>query len=119
MNRAIGKYKCPCCGFYTFDEKLNGNYDICPVCFWEDDPIQLEDNEYEGGANRVSLIQARHNFLLFGACEEEMKKHVRKPKEDELRGIDQQCAFFSNYRTTNLMERILWNMICLGIMYSK
>lgn len=46
MNRAIGKYKCPCCGFYTFDEKLNGNYDICPVCFWEDDPIQLEDNEY-------------------------------------------------------------------------
>ena len=69
MNRAIGKYKCPCCGFYTFDEKLNGNYDICPVCFWEDDPIQLEDNEYEGGANRVSLIQARHNFLLFGACD--------------------------------------------------
>ena len=56
MNRAIGKYKCPCCGFYTFDEKLNGNYDICPVCFWEDDPIQLEDNEYKGGANRVSLI---------------------------------------------------------------
>ena len=86
--RTIGKYKCPCCGFYTFDEKLNGNYDICPVCFWEDDPIQLEDNEYEGGANRVSLIQARHNFLLFGACEEEMKMHVRKPKEDELRGID-------------------------------
>ena len=50
--------------------------------------IQLEDNEYEGGANRVSLVQARHNFLSFGACEEEMKKHVRKPKEDELHGID-------------------------------
>lgn len=49
--------------------------------FWEDDPIQLEDNEYKGGANRVSLIQARHNFLLFGACEEEMKKHVRNLKK--------------------------------------
>ena len=59
MNKIIEKYKCPCCGFYTFDEKPNGNYDICPVCFWEDDPIQLEDNEYEGGANRVSLVQAR------------------------------------------------------------
>ena len=58
------------------------------MCFWEDDPIQLEDNEYEGGANRVSLVQARHNFLSFGACEEKMKKHVRKPKEDELNGID-------------------------------
>lgn len=56
MNKIIEKYKCPCCGFYTFDEKPNGNYDICPVCFWEDDPIQLEDNEYEGGANRVSLV---------------------------------------------------------------
>ena len=88
MNKIIEKYKCPCCGFYTFDEKPNGNYDICPVCFWEDDPIQLEDNEYEGGANRVSLVQARHIFLSFGACEEEMKKHVRKPKEDELHGID-------------------------------
>ena len=42
---------------------------------------------------KVELIELvsyrqRHNFLLFGACEEEMKKHVRKPKEDELRGID-------------------------------
>ena len=71
-----------------FNDKPNGNYDICPVCFWEDDPIQLEDVEYEGGANRVSLVQARHNFLLFGACEEEMKKHVRQPKEDEINGID-------------------------------
>ena len=59
-----------------------------PVCFWEDDPIQLEDNEYEGGANRVSLVQARHNFCRLVTCEEEMKKHVRKPKEDELHGID-------------------------------
>lgn len=58
------------------------------MCFWEDDPIQSEDNEYECGANRVSLVQARHNFLLFGACEEKMKKYVRKPKEDELHGID-------------------------------
>ena len=39
MNKKIEKYKCPCCGLYTFDEKTNGNYDTCPVCFWEDDPI--------------------------------------------------------------------------------
>ena len=31
------KYECPCCGFYTFDEKPNGSYDICPVCFWEEE----------------------------------------------------------------------------------
>ncbi|MVX63384.1 hypothetical protein GKZ28_06705 [Clostridium chromiireducens] len=35
------KYKCPCCGCFTFDEEPDGNYDISPVCFWKDDPIQL------------------------------------------------------------------------------
>ncbi|AKN31284.1 hydrolase [Clostridium carboxidivorans P7] len=82
------KYKCPCCGYYTFAEKPNGNYDICEVCFWEDDPIQLKDSTYEGGANHVSLIQAQKNFLKFGACEQEMVVHVRKPKPEELIGID-------------------------------
>ena len=77
------KYKCPCCGFYTVDEKPRGNYDICPVCFWEDDPLQLEDETYEGGANRVSLRLARENFAEFGACEREMIKFVRPPLENE------------------------------------
>lgn len=29
------KYKCSCCGFYTFNERPDGSYDICPVCFDE------------------------------------------------------------------------------------
>lgn len=82
------KYKCPCCGYYTFTHKPDGSYDICKVCFWEDDPIQLENPTYEGGANKVSLIQAQKNFKEFGACEREMIPHVRKPSSDELVGID-------------------------------
>ena len=82
------KYKCPCCGFYTFDERPNGNYDICKVCFWEDDPIQSVDERYEGGANRVSLEKKKKNYIKFGACNKEMLQYVRKPKEDELNGID-------------------------------
>ncbi len=77
------KYKCPCCGNYTFKNEPDGSYDICPVCFWEDDIVQLEDQNYEGGANRVSLLQARNNYLEFGACELEMIKDVRLPLEDE------------------------------------
>lgn len=73
------KYKCPCCGCYTFLEEPRGNYDICPVCYWEDDPIQAEDPDYEGGANTVSLNKARENYKKFGACEEKMVKYVRKP----------------------------------------
>ncbi len=77
------KYQCPCCGFYTFEEPPDGNYDICPVCYWEDDPVQLADEAYSGGANHVSLAQARRNFLAFGACERECIPYVRAPLEDE------------------------------------
>jgi len=82
------KYKCPCCGYYTFDNRPDGSYDICKVCFWEDDPIQLEDPTYEGGANKVSLIQAKKNYKEFGACERVTIPYVRKPYPDELSGID-------------------------------
>jgi hypothetical protein len=79
-------YKCPCCGYYTLPERANGTYDICPVCFWEDDGVQLKDHEYVGGANRVSLNQAKENYLNFGVCELEMKIHVRPPNEKEKQG---------------------------------
>jgi hypothetical protein len=81
-------YKCPCCGYYTLAEKANGTYVICPVCFWEDDPVQLNDPDYSGGANEESLNQSRINFTEFGACEKRVKPHVRPPNEDELHGLD-------------------------------
>lgn len=84
----IEKYACPCCGYKTFDHEPNGSYSICPVCFWEDDPIQLEDPDYEGGANSVSLRQAQQNFLEFGACERAMLRNVRQPSTDEQRDED-------------------------------
>lgn len=77
------KFTCPCCGYKTLSEKASGTYEICEVCYWEDDDIQLEDPTYEGGANIVSLIQAQKNFLEFGACEREMMQFVRQPFEDE------------------------------------
>lgn len=84
MEVFIMKYKCPCCGFNTFSEEPIGNYDICPVCFWEDDPIQADDHNYSGGANRVSLNQGRKNFIKFGACEKGMTQYVRPPQDDEI-----------------------------------
>lgn len=85
LHHKIEKFACPCCGYKTFNEKPNGSYDICGVCFWEDDPIQLDDPNYEGGANRVSLKQGQQNFIEFGACESDMIKNVRKPTKDEQR----------------------------------
>lgn len=58
-NMVTQKYPCPCCGFKTFIKIPNGTYEICPVCLWEDDPIQLGEIDYEGGANQVSLMQGQ------------------------------------------------------------
>lgn len=75
---------CPCCGHRTLDDLCPGSYEICPVCFWEDDLIQFEDPEFHGGANRVSLTQARENYAQFGASEREALSHVRPPSPSEM-----------------------------------
>lgn len=33
-------FTCPCCGYITLESEHE--YDICPICFWEDDWIQFE-----------------------------------------------------------------------------
>jgi hypothetical protein len=60
-----------------------GSYQICPVCFWEDDAVQLRWPDYPGGANRTSLIEAQANYQAFGACEERSVEHVRPAADDE------------------------------------
>lgn len=63
-----------------------GTYDVCPVCYWEDDPIQFADPDYAGGANEGSLNEDRANFRAFGACEEEFVQYVRPPTAAEIAG---------------------------------
>jgi len=74
---------CPCCGYLTLADSRPGSFEICPVCFWEDDLVQFNDPKYEGGANRVSLLQAQENFASFRASEGSALKHVRDPRPDE------------------------------------
>jgi hypothetical protein len=81
-NSLTKKFSCPCCGYLTLEE--GHRFEICPVCFWEDDPIQSEDRRYKGGANEMSLEEARKNFQLYGAVDKEFLKNVRKPKTEEI-----------------------------------
>jgi Cysteine-rich CPCC len=78
-----GPYPCPCCGFVTLDER--GGYDICPVCFWEDDGQEDHDADIvRGGPNgRLSLTEARANFRAMGACDERCAQFVRDPLASE------------------------------------
>lgn len=78
------KYKCVCCGYYTMESEPPGTFEICPVCFWEDDNVQFDDPEYEGGANGISLNKARENYKKTGAISEKYLKNVRQPYKDEI-----------------------------------
>lgn len=59
------KHACKCCRKMTIE--LRDSFEVCPVCFWEDDPLQSEDEDYSGGANEISLKEARANYSKFGA----------------------------------------------------
>lgn len=78
-------FPCPCCGYLSFDQPP-GSYEICGICFWEDDELQLEyATTLAGGANRPTLLDAQRNFLKFGACEPEMVGNVRSPGPSDIR----------------------------------
>jgi hypothetical protein len=77
------RFACPCCGFLTLDEAPPGTFEICPVCYWEDDNVQHEDPNYRGGANGVNLNEARANFRTFGAVTTDAVTRVRPPRPDE------------------------------------
>ena len=77
------KYTCPCCGHKTLSNNNTLFHEICPVCFWENDPLQNKNPEYSGGANRVCLSKAKENYKKYGAVEEQFIKFVRKPNKGE------------------------------------
>lgn len=62
MKKSIPEYPCPACGFLTFEEP-SGSYDICPLCGWEDDPVQLAFPRLRIGANGYSLLEAQQDAL--------------------------------------------------------
>ena len=53
---------CPCCFYRTLE--VRGQYNVCPVCFWEDDGSDLL--EQYSPVNRMTLQEARINFSESG-----------------------------------------------------
>lgn len=76
-------FPCPCCHCLTRSEDLSGTFEICPVCGWEDDNVQFEKPDSPGGANTMSLNEARANYKEFGAKERGKLGSVRPPLDDE------------------------------------
>ena len=54
--------KCPVCGKFEFEEY--GDFDICPVCNRENDNLKYDEHNYSGGANDLSVNEARIEYFL-------------------------------------------------------
>ena len=82
-DRKDGPHRCPCCHCLTLAER--GGFEICPVCFWQDDGQDDPDADVvRGGPNNVlSLTVARANYERIGACDERMLAHVRPATSEE------------------------------------
>jgi hypothetical protein len=59
------RYCCPCCFMPTIGERAC--YEICAICFWEDDGQDSDDAQIiRGGPNgNYSLSEARENFARY------------------------------------------------------
>ena len=92
MVNVSAQFPCPCCGRLVFSGRP-GSYDICPICYWEDDNAQLRWPDWAGGANKPSLIDGQRNYRDMGAIEFRFAGKVRaatpdEPVEDGWRPID-------------------------------
>ncbi|MBK1897372.1 CPCC family cysteine-rich protein [Chryseobacterium paridis] len=65
-------FTCSCCSYKTILEK--GNYQICKVCFWEDDGGN--DGSKYSHVNHMTLNEAKDNFKNKGAILERFLKFV-------------------------------------------
>ncbi|WP_223650033.1 CPCC family cysteine-rich protein [Hymenobacter psoromatis] len=83
QNKA-GWFQCPCCKHFTLPEGKGNTFEICPVCFWEDDGIQSSDPTYSGGANECSLNEAQSSFCRISASEAVFIQSIHAPFPDEL-----------------------------------
>jgi hypothetical protein len=70
----VGEFQCPACDHFSLATR--GQYDICPVCFWEDDGLDLSQLDTPSGPNHPTLREARANFLRLGACGPDAQQYV-------------------------------------------
>lgn len=109
MNKDERGYPCPCCGYLTLSENTHFTFEICPICNWEDDYVQFNDPDWEGGANDYSLNQSRQNYKKFGAASLRHLKKVRAPLPEEIptKTIFQGLAMCKN-SITNVFQKIVF-----------
>ncbi len=73
MNDAL--MQCDCCDYFTIP--TGSEYDICRICFWEQDCFGISKPDQRSGANHgLTLRQGRWNFQKYQACAERFTEDV-------------------------------------------
>jgi hypothetical protein len=83
-NHRQQSYRCPCCHYRTLHER--GGFEICPVCYWEDDgQDDVGADTVRGGPNgSLSLTLAGENYSKYGVYDPKYIEHVRPPRSPEM-----------------------------------
>jgi hypothetical protein len=81
MNDNGKKYTCFICGFRTLDERCD--WEICPVCFWEDDVLATTEDRASSANRGMMVSTAQANFIRYGAVLPELVSKVRPPSSGE------------------------------------
>lgn len=74
-------FRCPCCDHLSLASR--GDYDICEICYWEDDGTDDVLYSTPFSPNHMTLAQGRLNYKTFGACTRAMLCHVKMPSADQ------------------------------------
>lgn len=111
-------YPWPCCGFRVFDEP-RGSFDICPICGWEDDPLQGANPCTGRSATSEPLVQAQDNFQFtpdadLDECAESgfrrdlQWRRLNMNERQIFNGESSRVAEFPNSRVATI-EEYYWN----------
>jgi len=71
-------HPCPCCGYRTFEWR--GEYDICPVCLWED---ECATDAYEDGPVLLARFSLPHHMTRA-----EYRQRYEQRRDEALLGAD-------------------------------
>jgi hypothetical protein len=79
----VERVTCPCCGYLTLTAPAD--YEVCPVCAWEDDGASTRRPlTWDGNPNGISLAEAQRRYRRYGATHPN-DPHARPPRADEVR----------------------------------
>lgn len=57
INNMNIKQVCACC-----EKGVVGFFDICKICGWQNDDLQNREPDFDGGANEMSLNEAKQAY---------------------------------------------------------